>query len=181
MLQKALFFIVFFSSGLLVQAQGLQSFNYYLSHPQVSQDAKDYYAGQFNINTSERVYSVLDSAFTQNSITRPFYIYLISKMIPEAENSLLAEINIICKYLTEKHPADLVSVLFADKQVDDKYKSLWAARLSIEIRIACNYDLLSCFKESRNTALENFHSTGKNRLEILYNMVRKDMNLFQQH
>lgn len=173
-------FCVFF--GACVHAQGLRSFDYYFSHAAVSADAKEYYAGLFDINASGKTYSILDSAFTGNNDTRPFYIYLVCRMLPEAEPELLKEINIVCRYLTEHHPSDVASVLFAGKNyVDDKYKGLWVHRVGVEIRVTCNNDLLTCFKDSRNRALQNFKEGSKNRLEALYNLIRRDMNLFQQH
>lgn len=182
MLQRLLIILTFFFSTTCAEAQGLQSFDYYIAHPGISQEAKDYYYGRFNINTSEQTSTILDSVFTRNEDTRPFYIYLVGKMLPEAESSLLKEINIVCRYVAEQHPADLVGVLFADEgMVPARYKNLWADRVAVELRVTCDYELMDCFKNSRITALNHYTGTGKNKLEILYNLIRRDMNLFQQH
>lgn len=165
-----------------VNAQKLQNFDYYFAHPDVSQDAKEYYANMFDLNSSNKTYSILDSAFTDNNDTRPFYVYLICKMLPEASPELLKEINIVCRFLTEERPGDVTAVLFAGSNfVKQQYRHLWAHRLGVEIRVTCGEDLMQCFKKSRTTALEHFNADNKSRLEAVYNMTRKELNLFQQH
>lgn len=181
MVQKASIILLLSCINVCAFAQGLRSFDYYFGHPSVSQGAKEYYANMFDVNASNKTYSILDSAFTENNDTRHFYIYLICKMLPEASPQLLKEINVVCKYLIENHPGDVTDVLFAGKSyVSDRYKILWAHRVAVELRVTCNAELLSCFKESRNNALQHFHGSEKPRLEALYNLVRRDMNLFQQ-
>lgn len=181
-MQKIIVVIFCLVTSVCVHAQGLRSFDYYFSHSGVSTDAKEYHARLFDVNASGKTYSILDSAFTENNDTRPFYIYLVCRMLGEAEPELLKEINIVCRYLTEHHPGDVTSVLFAGKNyVDDKYKGMWAHRVGVEMRVTCNNDLLSCLKSSRSMALQNFNGENKNRLEALYNFIRRDLNLFQQH
>lgn len=181
MIQKAILVLVFCICCFCGYSQSMQSISYYTTHPDISQEAKDYYARLFNANNSDKIYGIMDSIFTDNSDTRPFYIFLACRMITEANGDLLSELNIICRHLAELFPVSLASVLFADKAViDDKYKELWAKRMSVEIRITCDSDLMSCFKKSRSTALQNCNEQYKNKMEVLYNMVRKDLNLFQQ-
>ncbi len=178
---KALLTILFCISSPFLYAQELKNFDFYYSHPQVSQEAKEYYAGMYSVNSSEKAYNVMDSAFTQNDETRPFYIYLVCKMLGEADDKMLSDLSIICRYVAEIHPTTLMAVLYAGRNyVEDKYKTIWAKRISTEIRVACDQDLMDCFKLSRTTAIQACTETQKQRLEVLYNMVRKDLNLFQQ-
>ena len=102
-------------------------------------------------------------------------------VLGEADDKMLSELSIICRYVVEIHPATLMAVLYAGRNyVDDKYKAIWANRISTEIRVTCDQDLMDCYKLSRTTAIQACTETQKQRLEVLYNMVRKDLNLFQQ-
>lgn len=167
-------------SSYCATAQYMQSPDFYISHSAVSQDAKDYYTGVFDIN-SDRIYGILDSVFTDNATTRPFYILLACRMLTEAKGDLVIELNIICRYVAELHPTSLASVIFAkNASVRGEYKDLWAERMAVELRISCNADLMNCFKTSRLTALQNCDAQLKNKVEVFYNMVRKELNLFQQ-
>lgn len=180
MVQKIIFAIVFFMAGYCCNAQQLQDAQYYLSHADVSQDAKDYYRQGFVAADAQKAYSVLDSIFTENDSTRPFYVLLAGRMLTEANGELLAELNIVCRYVAELHPGTLVAVLFADAgKVPANYRQLWAQRMAVEIRISCTGDLVKCFKQSRSAALQHCTEDSKGRLEVLYNLIRKDLNLFQ--
>ncbi len=163
-------------------AQPLKDPAFYYAHPAVSQDAKDLYSKVFDVNSSPKSYSILDSAFTQNDDTRPFYIYLVCVMLSKAEGELRAELNIICRYLAEQRPDDLTDVLFSRSSlISSSFKEEWAHRVSVELRITCSTDPMFCFKKSRNEALSNCDVAHKSKLELLYNYVRRDMKLFQQN
>lgn len=178
---RALLVILCCTCSSFLFAQELKNFDFYYSHPQVSQEAKEYYAGLFSVNNSEKAYSVMDSVFTQNDETRPFYIYLVCKMLGEADENMLAELSIICRYVVELQPSALVTVLYAGRNfVEDKYKDIWAKRISTELRVTCDKELMDCFKQSRTIAIQACAEEHKPRLEVLYNMVRKDLNLLQQ-
>lgn len=181
MIHRALLFILFSTVCPFLYAQELKNFDFYYSHPQVSLEAKEYYAGLYSVNSSDKAYNVMDSAFTQNDETRPFYIYLVCRMLGEADENMMSEISIICHYVAEIHPTTLMAVLHAGPNfVPDKYKEIWANRISTEIRVTCEKDLMECYKISRTTALQACAEHQKQRLEVLYNMVRKDLNLFPQ-
>jgi len=181
MIKKTLLAFLLSVCSFCAFSQGLQNFDFYYGHPLVSLEAKEYYARQFDVNSNNKAYSILDSTFTNNDETRPFYIYLACRMLTEARGDLLAELNIICRQIAEIFPSSLVAVLYAGRNyINDNAKHFWAARMATEIRITCNADLMVCFKDSRSTSVKNCDPQYKNRLEVLYNLVRKDLNLFQQ-
>jgi len=51
--------------------------------------------------------------------------------------------------------------------------------MASEIRASCTSDLMGCFRKSRSEALQHCSEADKMNLEMLYNMVRKNLNLFQ--
>ncbi len=181
MVQRTFFVFMFSFCSFCGFSQGFKNFDYYYAHAQVSMEAKEYYARLFDINSSNKAYSILDSTFTTNDETRPFYIYLAGRMLTEAKGDLLVELNIICRHIAESYPSSLIPVLYAGRNyISDNVKFLWAARMATEIRVTCDNDLMACFKKSRSNALRHCDAQYKNRLEVLYNTVRKDLNLFQQ-
>ncbi|MCB0699717.1 MAG: hypothetical protein H6551_08455 [Chitinophagales bacterium] len=181
MLKRVLFTVCFCLSLLQGYAQELRDPNYYYALSAVSQDAKDCYAKLFDINSSARAFSILDSMFTVNKATQPFYIYLACTMLPEATGELRAQLNIVCRHLIEQDPTALTNVLFSKNSlVKSRYRQYWAHRVGVEIRVTCESDPLDCFKRSRNRALSNCNEASKDRLELLYNMIRQEMNLYRQ-
>lgn len=177
MVQKIIFVLIMSICGWSAAAQ---TPDFFLQRPDVSQAAKDLYTEGLNSGNTDKAYSVMDSVFTDNEATRPFYILLVSRMLPKADGDMMLELNIICRYLAEIYPSSVVSVLFGiEYQTGDAEQEQWAHRMAVEIRITCGGDLMDCFKQSRYTALEHCAAEDKQRLEVLYNMVRRDMNLFQ--
>lgn len=181
MVQKVVIGIMLFCSSFsYADAQQLQPPSFYLSHPAVSPEARQYFESGMGTNDHADAYSILDSVFTTNDVTRPFYVLLVANMLEHARGELLIELSVVCKYLTELHPATVTEVLFSAQNPDaERHKDLWAERMSVETRISCSGELLSCFKQSRIDALDNCVASRKMKLEVLYNKVRKDLNLFQ--
>lgn len=160
-------------------AQELQPPQFYLSRADVSRDAKDYYIEGLNKTNLHKAYSVLDSVFTDNDVTRPFYILMACHMLSQAEGELLEELKIISRFTAELQPGSLGQVLFSREKAYSGYKFQWAKAMASEIRTSCTSDLMACFRKSRSEALQHCNAGDKMHLETLYNMVRKDLNLFQ--
>lgn len=161
-------------------AQPFKYVSYYLQHPQVSQDAIDFYTGDLKVSDPDRVMGIVDSLFTKNDDTRPFYILLTSRMLGQAKGDLRKMLNISCRHFAEQNPAALANFLFTKHyMVPNGYKQLWAYRIAVDIRLICSGDLFDCFKASRNLALSHCDEDSKPKLESLYNYIRRELNLFQ--
>lgn len=173
--------ICFCVVGFSVLSQELKDPNYYYALPNVSQDAKDCYAQLFDINNSPKSFSILDSMFTQNKDTQPFYIYLACTMLPKADGELRTQLNIVCRHLTEQDPDAVANVLYSkSKLMRSSYRSAWGHRVGVEIRLTCETDPTICFKRSRSRALQNCADDNKDKLEAIYNLIRQDMSLHSQ-
>lgn len=161
--------------------QGVREPQYYLSHAEVSPAAKEYYSRKWELNSNKSAFGILDSAFTNNDTTRPFYVYLVGRMANEAQGDLLVEVNIACKYTAELFPATLADVLFSNSPLGNSgMRDAWVKRMAVEIRVTCTDELMDCFKKSRALSLQNSTPASKSKMELLYNMVRRELNLFQQ-
>lgn len=129
----------------------------------------------------EKALETADSMFTQNDETRPFYILLTTRMLKTAKGDLSKQLTIICRHFAEQRPSDLAAFLYQKNSLVDKHFSdYWAHRISVDIRVMCETDLLTCFKQSRNIALSNCTEAYKPKMEVVYNKVRRSLNLFQQ-
>lgn len=161
-------------------SQPFKYVSYYLQHPQVSKDAIDYYTGDLTVSDPDRVMSIVDSMFTKNDDTRPFYILLTSMMLSQAKGDLRKQLNISCRHFAEQNPGALATFLFTKQaMVLPSYKRQWAYRIAVDIRLICSDDIFDCFKASRNIAIANCDEDSKSKMEVLYSYIRKELNLFQ--
>ncbi len=161
-------------------SQPFKYVSYYLQHQQVSQDAIDFYTGDLTVSEPDRAISIVDSLFTKNDDTRPFYILLTSRMLSQAKGDLRRQLNISCRHFAEQNPGALAQFLFTKHyMVLKSYRQQWAYRIAVDIRLICSGDIFDCFKASRNIAISNCEEDNKQKMEVLYNYIRKELNLFQ--
>ena len=172
---------VFLMASLLAQGQALKPVNFYLQHSGVSENAIDFYTGRLSVMDADKAMEIADSMFTENDETRPFYILLTTRMLKVSRGKLSKQLTIISRHFAEQHPSELSAFLYQKNSLISRdFPDYWAYRLSVDIRVMCEYELLTCFKESRNVALKNCSEKYKPQIEILYNIVRHQLNLFQQ-
>lgn len=177
MLKYLLFLLALVASSQNLNAQEFQPIGDYLNSTDISQEAKDFYTHDLDVNTSDEVYSIIDSLFTENEDARTFYVFLACQMLADANPDLQKKIGIVCGYLLEQHPMNVTAALFTDRQ-DDDCKMIWVQIAAGEIKKNCKEGLMDCFKYSRTTALQNCNANHKERLETMYNLIRRELGLF---
>lgn len=168
-----LFCSICYSAG----AQELKDINYYLKHRDVSKAAKDYYTGNHVPGDDDVTYSIADSMGTLNEDTRPFYLYLVSKMLVYSGHRAVTEgLGIICKHYIQNQPNALITFLYSNSTlVLPEYRNAWARAIAHEITMSCDNDLMQCLKVSRALALERCDEDNKQRLEVIYNLARTEL------
>ena len=62
--------------------------SYYLSRPDVSQNAKDLYLRKFIPSADEKTFEIGDSLLSKNKATLPFYFFLFTKILRIAKGGL---------------------------------------------------------------------------------------------
>lgn len=163
----------------ILQAQELKETVYYMGLPHVSQAAKDYHAGKFQAGDNDITYSIADSMDTENADVRPFYIYLVSKMLVTADKSFIQKMGTICRHYMQNEPNAALGLLFS-KGVKPDYRMLWARAIAEDIKLGCDGIVMHCMRTSRSLALERCTERNKDRLEIIYNMVRSNLKVAGQ-
>lgn len=176
---KLLHLIVFLIMCTASAAQELKQTAYYMQLPNVSQTAKDFHGGKVQLNDSI-AYAIFDSMYTENDDTRPFYMYLVSKMLLNHSSRLPSNMSFICTHYIQNNSDALMSLLFC-KGVKPDYRYAWAGIVAKDIRKGCDGDLLPCFKTSRTLALERCSDENKQRLEAIYVFIRADLQLNNRH
>jgi hypothetical protein len=86
---KIIILAVLSSSSILhVQAQAPRDIAYYLNSQTSSKSAIDYCNGKYNPTDDTTALSILDCLKTRDNSARPFYIYLVSKMMKKPDRAL---------------------------------------------------------------------------------------------
>ncbi len=174
---KVIFIILLVSGCFYAHAQQGRGVDYYLKNKDVSKAAKDYYLGNAEPGDDDTTYSIADSMNTQNDDTRPFYIFLVSRMLHYKENRAVTEgLGIICKHYIQNDPNHLVQFLFGeDPLARPEYKDVWVKAIAREIRLSCEGDLVQCMRKSRVITLDRCDEDNKPQVEVLFNMIRAEL------
>jgi len=146
-----------------IHAQQLKDFNFYLESNEVSKEAKDFYNNKFKASDDERTMSILDSLRTKNNSTRPFYLYLVSKMLIKADGAVAEVLGNTCKEFVEMHPNQYISFLSSDG-ISEKYLKNWAMAIAQEFMIVCEGTELKCINKSFEATLKK--CTPKNQSKL---------------
>lgn len=145
---------------------------FYLSNSQVSKTAKDYYKGKFKASDDNKTLSILDSLNTRNNTTRPFYIYLVSKMIHKSDGALSEALGNATKEFIERYPNEAVDFLYAkNPMVKQKFVSAWAKQVAGEFMIDCEGREKQCIRKSLQQTLAKTKSENKTMLTQFYNQI----------
>lgn len=148
--------------------------NVYLNNNKISKAAKDYYAGKFKATDNSKTFSIIDSLKTKNDIARPFYIFLVSKIIDKSDGSLSEAVGISCKDFIESHPDNLIDFLFSEnKIVDPRFIDNWAKQIAGEFMIDCEGTEQSCVKKSLDKVLVKSRKENRPKLTLFYQKVSK--------
>jgi hypothetical protein len=164
--------MVFLSKASICQP--LQKTSIYLNDALVSKNAKNFYQRKFKASDDERTESIIDSLKTSNSKTRPFYIFLVSKMLTKADGALAELLGLECKEFAEQNPDALISFLYS-KNIDSAYFEDWTGAIAGEFQIECEGSEYHCVDSSFKIAANNCLPDNMKKLSSFYKLIRRSI------
>ena len=156
-----------------VHAQPLGSISKYLTSPKISTGAKDYYNNKFKASDNGCTFSILDSLETKDPFCRPFYIYLVSRMLDHADGALSEGLGVYCLSFLEKHPNEFIAYLKGlseSRQYAEMDK--WAISIGSELIISC---------EGNIECIDRPYKNAKTKVSKQYAQALKDMYIAIRH
>lgn len=147
-----IFIFIFLLCCSNANGQALVNIQFYLDNQQVSTAAKDFYNKKFKANDNDKTLSIIDSLFTKNNSTRPFYIYLVSKMAFSSDGALSEAIGYSGNEFFQKKPNDLIAFLYSGNPIIDKsFLTNWAKIIAGEIAINCEGKEKNCLNTMKQS------------------------------
>lgn len=172
-----LFITLFLFLTFKVYGQAPLDTKYYLGNKQISKTAKDFYNGKFSATDDTRTFSIIDSLKTRNSLTRPFYIFLVSRIMDKADGALSESLGVSCKDFIEIHPDFLMDFLYSKSKIADKrFLNNWAHQIAGEFMIDCEGKEKQCIKKSLKQALTKIKPGNRSRLTNFYQIIESYCN-----
>jgi hypothetical protein len=152
--------------------QPLKDFSLYLNSKQVSKNAKDYYNNKFKASDDGKTLSIIDSLKSKNDETRPFYIFLVSRMMIKSDGALSEALG-DCKDFLENHPDYAIDFLYSNNSLDNKiFVDNWAKTIAGEFAIDCEGKAIQCVNESLQKTITKCRTDNQFKLTEFYQKVQ---------
>lgn len=85
--------------------------SFYLNNKSIDVNSKLFYQGKFAISDDENTFAICDSVSTDNSVTRPFYLYVFCRILEISDGAISEVMGVYCmKYMT-KFPCEFLGNL----------------------------------------------------------------------
>lgn len=115
------------------------SIEYYLAHPQIPVIAKELYSQKVPLAAEERILALMDSVFTANDETAPFYFLMLTKTMEKADGSFTEPLAMMAKEYVETNTAEFVDYFLNEPLLTDQNFEEWARLVAGEIMIEAEY------------------------------------------
>jgi len=112
--------------------------SFYLTHKQIPQVCKDLYNGKRQPSDEVDILSLLDSIFTSNIETKPFYFLTITKTMEKADGAYAEPLGMMGKQFVEKRTTEFVDYFINNSLLTDKDFEEWAKTVAGEIQISAD-------------------------------------------
>lgn len=169
-MQKLIIAIIFLLPPFVISAQDKIHLQIYLKNKSVSETAKQYYRGKFKAADNAKIFSILDSINTKNQETRPFYLFLATRIMKNSDGALSEELGVRTKEYLEQHPDWALSFLNGSLAAVGS-NAIWAKAIAAEIKIGCEGNEKFCAREWYNNAIKKTSIKYKEKLAVLYRKV----------
>lgn len=141
-----------------------KSIEFYINHKRIDQAAKAYYEGKWTAVDNDRTFAMLDSVMTRNAETRPFYFYLLNKVMKVADGALAEYVGVVCVRYFSQYPCEFISrEPDAEYQVDRKQ---WVNFMALELylpesfhKYAAELKTSACEREALTEILNDIEKT----------------------
>ncbi|MHC1703147.1 MAG: hypothetical protein AB9846_04500 [Tenuifilaceae bacterium] len=88
-----------------------QPISFYLNHPNIDVNSKSFYKGELAASSSIITQGMLDSVLTRNNETRPFYFFVLNKIVDLSENDIAGMVSERCKNYIKSFPCEFFNEL----------------------------------------------------------------------
>ena len=105
---------------------------FYLRHPQIPQVAKDLYLGRAEPTDNDETLALMDSIFTKNTVTQPFYFLTLTRTMPKADGAYAEPLVIMAKEFAEQQPKRFTTYFLAEKLLTVKDFNNWGECVAME-------------------------------------------------
>ncbi len=122
-------------SSIIRQHFAGHSISYFLKHDQIPQVCKDLFLKKRAPIDDSDILSLMDSIFTNNNDTRPFYFLTITQTMEKADGAYAEPLGMMAKSFVEKRTKDFIGLFENESLLTKRDFDEWAMSVAGEIEI----------------------------------------------
>lgn len=110
--------------------------SFYINHKEIPQVCKDLFRNIRQPSDEVDVLALLDSVFTSNNKTRPFYFLTITRTMTKADGAYAEPLGMMAKQFVETRTKEFINYFHNESLLTDKDFDEWAKTVAGEIEIS---------------------------------------------
>jgi hypothetical protein len=110
--------------------------SFYINHKEIPQVCKDLFRNTRQPSDEVDVLALLDSVFTSNDKTRPFYFLTITRTMTKADGAYAEPLGMMAKQFVETRTKEFINYFRNESLLTDKDFEEWAKKVAGEIEIS---------------------------------------------
>lgn len=146
---------------------------FYINHDKIPQVCKDLFSGVRQPSDEIDVLSLLDSIFTTNDETRPFYFLTITRTMEKADGAYAEPLGMMGKQFVEIRTKEFVDYFNKEILLTDKDFEEWAKKVAGEIEISADGKEKEELEKLRSKMKLNCQSCDEGQSKILNDFVER--------
>lgn len=152
-----------------------KSANFYFQNPDIDIYSKEFLQGVSGIIDDPYTFAIWDSIFTINNETKPYYLFVFTKMMYIADGILGEGIGFYAYKFFESSPKDLIRFLNKQKENinQEKFIKEWASEISGEIKIAGEGNEIEMFDNLSEDVKTKCNDLSKIEAELLTKLIKE--------
>ncbi|MDQ3110104.1 MAG: hypothetical protein M3R17_09430 [Bacteroidota bacterium] len=108
---------------------------FYLQHPGIPKIAKDIYTGKTPVTDDSSIMALMDSVFTKNKETQPFYFLTITGTMKQADGAYAEPLGTMARKYVETQTSDFLNYFINEPLLTEEHFNLWARNVAWEIML----------------------------------------------
>ncbi len=110
--------------------------SFYLTNRQIPQVCKDIFTKKIPVSDDIEVLSLMDSIFTNNKDTGPFYFLTLTQTMEKADGAYAEPLGVMCRKFIETRTKEFFDYFINEPMLTDQNFSEWAQLVAGEIAIS---------------------------------------------
>lgn len=160
-------------SAIINQQLAGHSISYYLNHDQIPQVCKDLFLKKRSPIDDSDILSLMDSIFTSNNDTRPFYFLTITQTMEKADGAYAEPLGMMAKSFVEKRTKEFLVFFMNESLLTIKDFDEWAKSVAGEIEIISEGKEQLEIDTVQSKMLMNCSDCAETQKQLILNFIDK--------